>query len=306
MTRVTDEMYRVARATWPEPWQAYNLETALRAALEAAAAVARPLLVDDGEASAKLGRFDHHPDPAIDFEIEVQSLQARLFDAKGSISKPGTKPENVADVLAGITSAMSFRVGGDPSAVAAKSVLRELEVEAKAAIAGEISPAQTSAEVRPLGFDYRGTLMRVTAILTEFGMPPEGEVDQFEWLRERLSTVPSPIQGEAVDLSREPTDGPISLREEVEMSRTTLIRYCLEAQAGRYPADAREFERRADAAFRNIRVMLASQSATPAGVREITDDWLRDTAMNVMLATEVEEAERILRAALAAAQRNGE
>ena len=79
-----------------------------------------------------LGRFDHHPDPAIDFEIEVQSLEARLFDAKGGISKPGTEPETVAAVLVGIERAMTFRVGGDPSCVTAKQVLRRLEREAKA------------------------------------------------------------------------------------------------------------------------------------------------------------------------------
>ena len=31
------------------------------------------------------------------------------------------------------------------------------------------------------------TLKRVVSILTEFGMPPEGEVDQFEWLLDRLT-----------------------------------------------------------------------------------------------------------------------
>lgn len=78
----------------------------------------------------KLGRFGHHPDPAIDFEIEVQSLEARLFDAKGGISKPGTEPETVETVGAAIQRAMTFTVGGDPSAVAAKAILRNLEKEA--------------------------------------------------------------------------------------------------------------------------------------------------------------------------------
>jgi hypothetical protein len=36
----------------------------------------------------------------------------------------------------------------------------------------------------------------------------------------------------------------------------------------------------------------------PAAASEVTEDWIRDTAMNVMLATEVEEAIRILTAAL--------
>ena len=82
-----------------------------------------------------LGRFNYHPDPAIDFEIEVQCLEARLFDAKGGISKPGTPPETLDAVLLDIEKAMTFRVGGDLGAVAAKQVLRQLEAEAKSAIA---------------------------------------------------------------------------------------------------------------------------------------------------------------------------
>lgn len=92
-------------------------------------------LVPAEQEGEKLGRFDHHPDPAIDFEIEVQSLEARLFNAKGRISKPGTEPEAISAVLADIERAMSFRVGGDPSAVSAKQTLRALETEAKQAIA---------------------------------------------------------------------------------------------------------------------------------------------------------------------------
>lgn len=90
----------------------------------------------------KLGRFDHHPDPAIDFEIEVESLIARLFDAKGKISKPGTEPEAVSVVAEAIARAMTFRVGGDPSCVLAKQRLRQLEEEAVAVlkVVGERPP----------------------------------------------------------------------------------------------------------------------------------------------------------------------
>lgn len=75
-------------------------------------------------------KYDHHPDPAIAFEIEVECLQARLFNAKGGITKPGTTPETVAAVLSDIERAMQFRVGGDPGAVNAKRILRDLEAEA--------------------------------------------------------------------------------------------------------------------------------------------------------------------------------
>lgn len=86
------------------------------------------------QTAERLGRFDHHPDPAIDFEIEVQSIEARLFDAMSGISKPGIHPESVADVLLAIQRALTFRVGGDPSCVSAKQALRLMEVQAQAFI----------------------------------------------------------------------------------------------------------------------------------------------------------------------------
>lgn len=94
-----------------------------------------------------LGRFRHHPNPAIDFCIEVETLQSRLFDAKGSLSKPGTEPETVVSVLADIQKAMDFRVGGDEGAVNAKRLLRELEADALAAIARHLAPVDDLAEV---------------------------------------------------------------------------------------------------------------------------------------------------------------
>lgn len=74
------------------------------------------------EAAKPLGRFGHHPDPATDFCCEVERLQGLAHEAKcGLIPK-----EQVADAIA---EAMTFRVGGDPWAVTAKSVLRNLERE---------------------------------------------------------------------------------------------------------------------------------------------------------------------------------
>ncbi|RHZ96504.1 hypothetical protein D1114_07285 [Cereibacter sphaeroides] len=84
---------------------------------------------------AGLGRFNNHPDPATDFCIQVEKLTARLFDAQHGLSKPGTAPEDVTDVLRGIETAMEFVVGGDLSAVEAKAILRDLEAEATAHIA---------------------------------------------------------------------------------------------------------------------------------------------------------------------------
>lgn len=80
----------------------------------------------------RLGRFNHHPDPAIDFCIEVESLQGRLRSARLGIAKPGEAPECISCIKADIQRALEFTTGGDPNAIDAKWLLRELEREAAA------------------------------------------------------------------------------------------------------------------------------------------------------------------------------
>lgn len=84
-----------------------------------------PVQVDDA-----LGRFGHHPDPATDFEVEVTSLQGRLFNAKHAIPDKHGLTESVAQVADAIKRAMTFRVGGVETSVRAKSILRALELDA--------------------------------------------------------------------------------------------------------------------------------------------------------------------------------
>lgn len=94
-----------------------------------------------------LARFGHHPDPAIDFCVEVETLESRLHQAEHGLSKPGTEPETVAAVLVDIQRAMDFRVGGDEGAVNAKHVLRELEARA--------TPAPAAQEAEPVAWRWR-------------------------------------------------------------------------------------------------------------------------------------------------------
>lgn len=81
-----------------------------------------------------LGRFGHHPNPAIDFCIEVETLESRLHQAEHGLSKPRSVPETIAAVLHDIQKALNFRVGGDEGAVSAKHLLRSLEDKAKSLI----------------------------------------------------------------------------------------------------------------------------------------------------------------------------
>ena len=71
-------------------------------------------------ADVALGRFGHHPDPAIDFCIEVDEIEGMVYDAKHGLAE--YKP--VADR---IFKAMQFRVGGVQEAVSAKRNLRIAE-----------------------------------------------------------------------------------------------------------------------------------------------------------------------------------
>jgi hypothetical protein len=67
--------------------------------------------------SETLGRFGHHPDPATDFEIEVDALMGMWINRK-----TGFDPEH--DFAPRMEKAMQFRVGGVRSAISAKGALR--------------------------------------------------------------------------------------------------------------------------------------------------------------------------------------
>lgn len=68
------------------------------------------------------GRFDHHPDPAIDFCIEVDALEGLVADVRAGVEKRGVVEER-------LFKATMFRVGGDMRAVSARQKLLTLESE---------------------------------------------------------------------------------------------------------------------------------------------------------------------------------
>lgn len=71
-------------------------------------------------------KFDHHPDPAIGFCIEVEEIIAMAYNRR-----VGFDSEPTLD--ARIERAMMFRVGGDQGCIDAKATLREIEREVAAA-----------------------------------------------------------------------------------------------------------------------------------------------------------------------------
>lgn len=70
----------------------------------------------------RLGRFGHHPDPAIDFCVEVEELESMHRNRTiGFDHEPALE--------ARVEKAMDFRVGADLNAVHAKQALRQVDAE---------------------------------------------------------------------------------------------------------------------------------------------------------------------------------
>ena len=67
-------------------------------------------------------RYNHHPDPAIAFCIEVEEIYAQFFDAGVGLADPIAVRDRWER-------AMQFRVGGDLGAIKAKNLLRSLYAE---------------------------------------------------------------------------------------------------------------------------------------------------------------------------------
>lgn len=80
-----------------------------------------------------LGRFGHHPNPAIDFCVEVDELMSIATDRKLGVANPDD-----TSLEKRVERAMQFRVGGDLSAIDAKQEVRAIE---RMLLARELSPA---------------------------------------------------------------------------------------------------------------------------------------------------------------------
>ena len=76
----------------------------------------------------KLGRFGHHPEPDIDFEVEVEELVGMAINRRTGFDRE-------PDLERRVERAMGFRVGGVPSCVAAKDDLRKIDAELRSNMA---------------------------------------------------------------------------------------------------------------------------------------------------------------------------
>lgn len=85
-----------------------------------------------------LARFGHHPDPVIDFCVEVEALEAEHIDRQAGMAP-------TMDIAERIFKAMTFKASVNQMALAAKSSLRRLDVLYPAAS----SSASTAPAVTP-------------------------------------------------------------------------------------------------------------------------------------------------------------
>jgi len=75
-----------------------------------------------------LGRYGHNPDPAIDFLVEIEEIEAIAESARLGLCGFGhEKDRETLDNR--IWSALEFRVGGDEACVVAKEAARKLARE---------------------------------------------------------------------------------------------------------------------------------------------------------------------------------
>jgi hypothetical protein len=85
-------------------------------------------------ADSDVGQFGHHPDPAIDFCVEVREIEAQAWNYQYGFDAPTLWQLNNR-----IRSAMDFRFVTTDTAVRAKDRLREIEKQLNAASTSSVS-----------------------------------------------------------------------------------------------------------------------------------------------------------------------
>jgi hypothetical protein len=80
---------------------------------------------DEAKSAEALGRFGHHPNPAIDFCVEAEILEAVVF----GIGFDFLEPDTVGGVKDRLTKALEFRVGSGLRATATTDLLRDCEAK---------------------------------------------------------------------------------------------------------------------------------------------------------------------------------
>lgn len=207
----TSSRHMVVRADGPERWESADDGNGsyinpthwqpLPAALDSVSPV--PSSAIPAPAVPAGGMVPAHPDPAINFVLEVDAIEQEIVDRKAGL--PATM-----DLAARIDRAMQFRVGGDCAAIAAKRDLRLIEAAFKAA-AQAASPARQEDPAGQAG--YVLVPVEPTPEMSAAGFAvSEAEHDPAGVYRAMLAASPKPGQA----LQAEP------LREALEALETCI------------------------------------------------------------------------------------
>lgn len=114
----------------------------------------------------QLGRFCLHPDPAIDFCVEVETIEGEWLNIQLGFEN-GTPSKT--DLRQRVEKAMEFRVGGDLNAMAAKTLLRRIDSEMNPSIAEKLTlpegwnlvPSKPTEAMKVAGCDHDDPLGRL-------------------------------------------------------------------------------------------------------------------------------------------------
>jgi hypothetical protein len=89
------------------------------------------------DAIEKLGRFGHHPDPAIDYCVEVEELEGMMFNRRVGFDAEPSLDERVGKAL-------GFSVAGDQNAIGARQTLKEIDAELRQIVGASLLDALKS------------------------------------------------------------------------------------------------------------------------------------------------------------------
>lgn len=129
-----------------------------------------------------LGRFGHNPDPAIDFCVEVDEIEAIASNLAKGLSGFGHE-ETYASLAKRVDAALAFRVGGDEGAVAAMQALRRLTYRPV--------PAGQMSDTELLDWLERAARNSYTGISFDWVPKVEDEPSGFRFMRRHMIGEPA-------------------------------------------------------------------------------------------------------------------
>lgn len=153
----------------------------------------------------RIGRFGHHPDPAIDFCVEVEAIEGEAININIGFTN-GTPSRS--ELMERVERALTFRVGGDLNCVDAKQKLREISV----------ALTQAAEQQEPVAWTVKGNL---PANVEGFSDHKTGLV--FDYANDRWANADTPLYTSPPVACPEPVDAILRNIRRAIMEDTTAL-----------------------------------------------------------------------------------